>query len=98
MIIICFKRVFSIIDSFNKFLSKKNLNFGTLTSIYWIWKNELKNYKNDQWIGICHYRRFWLKENHEKRINFNNLRNNLLKNFCSIYCYILFIFFSMILH
>ena len=61
-------------------ISKKNLNFGTLTSIYWIWKNELKNYKNDQWIGICHYRRFWLKENHEKRINFNNLRNNLLKN------------------
>ena len=44
-----------------KNISNKNLNYGSLTSIYWIWKNEIKNLKSNSYIGICHYRRFWLK-------------------------------------
>lgn len=59
-------------------ISKKNKNFGTLTSHYWIWKNKLSNYKNDQWIGINHYRRFWIKK---KGLNItrNNLKKNILR-------------------
>ena len=61
-------------------ISKKNNNYGSLTSIYWIWKNELNNYTNNTWIGISHYRRFWLKENHDKTITLTNLSKNLLYN------------------
>ena len=51
-----------------------------MTSIYWIWKNELPKIKKNQWIGICHYRRFWLKSKHKKKVNAKNLKINLLKN------------------
>jgi len=61
-------------------ISKKNNNYGSLTSIYWIWQNELNNYTNNTWIGISHYRRFWLKENHDKTITLKNLSKNLLYN------------------
>jgi len=61
-------------------ISKKNNNYGSLTSIYWIWQNELNNYTNNTWIGISHYRRFWLKENHDKIITLTNLSKNLLYN------------------
>ena len=61
-------------------ISKKNNNYGSLTSIYWIWQNELNNYTNNTWIGISHYRRFWLKENHDKIITLTNLDKNLLYN------------------
>ncbi|MDA7714072.1 DUF4422 domain-containing protein [Candidatus Pelagibacter sp.] len=59
-------------------ISKKNNNFGSLTSIYWIWKNKLNNYNDATWIGISHYRRFWLKEKHDKIITLANLNKNLL--------------------
>ena len=37
-------------------ISSKNINYCELTSIYWAWKN-----LNDlDFIGICHYRRFFL--------------------------------------
>ncbi len=67
-----------LLDNVNINISKKNKNFGSLTSIYWIWKNELKNYNDNTWFGISHYRRFWLKENYDKIITLNNLNNNLL--------------------
>ena len=67
-------------DNTNKNISKKNKNFETLTSIYWIWKNELPKIKKNQWIGICHYRRFWLKSKHQKKINVKNLKLNLLRS------------------
>ena len=69
-----------LLDNNNINISLKNKNFGSLTSIYWIWKNELKKYKDNTWIGISHYRRFWLKEKHEKIITLENLNKNLLNN------------------
>ena len=69
-----------LLDNRYKNISKKNFNFGTLTSIYWIWKNELKKYNKNDWVGICHYRRFWLKEKHDNKINFGNLKKNLLNS------------------
>ena len=65
-------------DDIGKNISKKNRNFGTLTSIYWIWKNRQIYHKKYQWIAISHYRRFWLKEKYSKKININNLNNYLL--------------------
>ena len=59
-------------------ISQKNKNYGTLTSIYWIWKNHIKKLKPNDYIGICHYRRFWLKKNYEKKISIINLKKNIL--------------------
>ena len=67
-------------DSRGKNISKKNKNFGTLTSIYWIWKNKIQNMKSDDYIGICHYRRFWLKTEYDKKISLKNLKKNILYN------------------
>jgi hypothetical protein len=67
-------------DANGKNISKKNKNYGTLTSIYWVWKNHIKSLNPNDFIGICHYRRFWLKKNHEKKINLKNLKKNILFN------------------
>ena len=34
--------------------------YSELTFHYWFWKNDLKNYSQDTWIGFCQKRRFWL--------------------------------------
>ena len=67
-------------------ISHLNKTYAELTFHYWIWKNYLENFGENDLIGFCQYRRFWLKENHEININFDNLDNNLinennLKNF-----------------
>ena len=59
-------------------ISEKNKNFGTLTSHYWIWKNRFKDYDDNDWIGINHYRRFWVK-NDRKDITVSNLSENILR-------------------
>lgn len=38
-------------------ISNKNKNYCELTAIYWAWKN----FYNSKYIGICHYRRFFVK-------------------------------------
>tara|TARA_B100000780_G_scaffold261529_1_gene214024 strand:+ start:293 stop:1141 length:849 start_codon:yes stop_codon:yes gene_type:complete len=68
-----------ILDNSGHNISYKNQNFGTLTSLYWIWKNELDKYNDESWIAISHYRRFWLKENHEGIISPDNLNSNILR-------------------
>ena len=40
-------------------ISAKNKNYCELTAMYWAWKNIRKIYPNLQYIGLCHYRRFF---------------------------------------
>lgn len=42
-------------------ISTQNCYYGELTGIYWLWKN----YKGNENIGICHYRRFFINEKKE---------------------------------
>ena len=48
---------------------KHNKYLAEMTGIYWVYKNQMNKFKNDDWIGFCHYRRFWLndfyKQNHK---------------------------------
>ena len=60
-------------------ISNKNKNYGTLTSIYYLWKNKIKTIKKNDYIGVCHYRRFWLKKKHSKKISIINLKKNILR-------------------
>ena len=47
-------------------ISEKNSWYGENTFYYWLWKNELEKNFDSDWIGFCHYRRFWLKDSKEK--------------------------------
>ena len=40
-------------------ISKKNSWYGENTFYYWLWKNNLNKHFDKEWIGFCHYRRFW---------------------------------------
>ena len=44
-------------DSTKMNISQKNQNYCELTAIYWLWKN----YELPEYVGICHYRRFFVK-------------------------------------
>ena len=35
--------------------------FGENTFYYWLWKYNVKKNFDTDWIGFCHYRRFWEK-------------------------------------
>ena len=63
-------------DSSGNNISYKNKNFGTLTSHYWLWNNEFENLNDDDWIGINHYRRFWINKE-TNNINTLNLKENI---------------------
>lgn len=75
-----------------KNIQKKEKYYSELTFHYWFWKNQLKRFNNDIWIGFCQKRRFWLKA--DTSINkFNDLKKNILrvphkswKNYESIIC------------
>ena len=75
-----------------KNIQKKEKNYSELTFHYWFWKNKLKFYDSNTWIGFCQKRRFWMKSN--KRVSsFNDLKKNIIskpsvkwKNFESIIC------------
>lgn len=59
-----------------------NKYYGETTGIYWIWKNYLKNFDKDDWIGFCQYRRLWLNglfETKQKK-SFNSLYSKLLSS------------------
>jgi hypothetical protein len=47
---------------------------------YWFWKNSLKDYNKNAWLGFCQYRRYWLREGFNKNIQITreNLKDNIL--------------------
>ena len=52
--------------------------YSELTFHYWYWKNQL-DLNNNNWIGFCQKRRFWIKKNFINRlINKKNSKESLL--------------------
>jgi len=58
-------------------IQHKEQYYSELTFHYWFWKNQLKTYDENIWIGFCQKRRFWIKEK-KKLDNFEDLKENLL--------------------
>lgn len=57
---LCSERVADILDSDGENISEKNVNYSELTALYWIWKNRLNGQyseNDDEYYGLCHYRR-----------------------------------------
>jgi len=66
-------------DNTGQNISNKNKNYAECTFHYWFWKNHL-SIQDKEWIGFCHYRKFWsIKEHSLENINFKNLNNLVLK-------------------
>ena len=62
-------------------IADKNRNYGEYTFHYWIWKNYLDKIETE-WVGFCQYRKFFIKEDFEKKItdNFETLKENIIQN------------------
>lgn len=56
-------------------ISDKNCYYGELTGVYWVWKNV----RTSDYIGICHYRRYFCTE--EGRILSEKDYQSLLENY-----------------
>ena len=68
-------------DNVGNNISSLNKYFAELTGLYWIWKNKISEFGENDWIGTCHYRKLWLNdlyENKQKKST-DSLYNNLLK-------------------
>ena len=65
-----------ISDNTGDNISSKNSNYCELTAIYWLWKN----YDLPKYIGICHYRRFFVKGIFSKILNENDINKMMTKN------------------
>ena len=60
-----------------KNIQKKEKYYSELTFHYWFWKNKLKSYTNNDWIGFCQKRRFWLKSSSKVR-NLQDLKKKIV--------------------
>lgn len=48
-------------------ISKYNSIYCEMTAMYWAWKNIRKMYKNIEYIGLCHYRRYFIIKNNRQK-------------------------------
>ena len=67
-------------DKTEQNISHKNPFYGEYTFHYWLWKNFLNNIKTE-WIGFCQYRKFFIKENiNKKDFSFEDFNKILIKS------------------
>tara|TARA_B100000795_G_C22667584_1_gene386600 strand:- start:8 stop:823 length:816 start_codon:yes stop_codon:yes gene_type:complete len=65
-------------DKTGQNIASRNSSYGEYTFHYWLWKNKKIDFSG--WIGFCQYRKFWLKNfNNNKINNFSDLNNLVVK-------------------
>ena len=57
-----------IIENSKDNISDKNFCYSETSFHYWIWKNILPSYNDEEWLGTCQYRRYFVKKNFEDKI------------------------------
>lgn len=56
-----------------------NKHFGEATGMYWLWKNKFNDLLENDWVGFCQHRRFWLDDLYHKNHDSNeNIYSKLL--------------------
>lgn len=59
-------------------ISNLNKYYAEMTGVYWVLKNKIKFHNENDWIGVCHYRRLWLNSVSKRKKNFSNVFSKLL--------------------
>ena len=67
-----------IIENSKKNIANKNFCYSETSFHYWIWKNYLPNYNENEWIGTCQYRRYFVKKKNLDKIKYDNRQQGLL--------------------
>ena len=61
-------------------ISNKNPFYGEYTFHYWIWKNQIHNFKENEWIGFCQYRKYWSYDKNADISDLSDLKNKVVRN------------------
>ena len=68
-------------DNNKKHISNKNPYYGEYTFHYWLWKNNILNNLENEWIGFCQYRKFFSnKEVKNESIEFKEFEKIVIKD------------------
>ena len=70
-----------LVENTGQNIANLNKYYGQYTGIYWIWKNQLIDMNDNDWIGTCEYRKYWLNNLFTKKQKFStrSLYSNLLQ-------------------
>lgn len=69
-----FKIEGAVTDDSGDNISRKNPIYCELTGLYWIWKN----FRDAEYVGLCHYRRFFSKNPYSIKNDYSILKGNQL--------------------
>ena len=59
-------------------IAKLNKYLAEMTGIYWVYKNKIHKYNENDFLGFCHYRRLWLCNKFEKKHNIKKKLSEVL--------------------
>ena len=66
-----------IIENSGNNIADKNFCYSETSFHYWIWKNLLPKLNEDEWIGTCQYRRYFVKKEYANKIQYDNRQQGL---------------------